>query len=365
MALLRVVLVTSLFALASAAYLRNTSVASPHQVASEQTQVKELRAKLQKVEAGLIGMLKPTGALASSKVAQTLNTFVTQLSIVLKETDGAKDSKKALKRLQDAQASVRGLVADVTTQQMRLMKQGDEQEQSLLVGVLLTKQKEPMDEQLAVLRSEEFSHLPVVAAVLAAKDGTTPLFQQVATYLDKHSGKATPSNATAAIPNKLKRGKDGKPDVSPIVNALEHQLQHLQENKKRQDGLHTKEMDAYATAIKKNPKLSRRIQSVKKASNRKFLKQEAISRNDIKSLESAIDAVKKGDTKALGRVQAALEASMKSMQASSHGFLYLIQLAHRSEGLDCPYCAAQCVEKCHVAGKSYVSCLAECADAGK
>jgi len=42
-----------------------------------------------------------------------------------------------------------------------------------------------------------------------------------------------------------------------------------------------------------------------------------------------------------------------------------IQLADTYMVRDCPYCAAQCVDKCHTAGKPYVTCLTDCADAGK
>lgn len=42
-----------------------------------------------------------------------------------------------------------------------------------------------------------------------------------------------------------------------------------------------------------------------------------------------------------------------------------IQLADTDMNRDCPYCAAQCVDKCHTAGKPYVQCLTDCADAGK
>lgn len=42
-----------------------------------------------------------------------------------------------------------------------------------------------------------------------------------------------------------------------------------------------------------------------------------------------------------------------------------IQLTDSIMNRDCPYCAAQCVDKCHQAGKPYVQCMTDCADAGK
>jgi len=51
--------------------------------------------------------------------------------------------------------------------------------------------------------------------------------------------------------------------------------------------------------------------------------------------------------------------------ASAAAKAMFLQLANTFMERDCPYCAAQCVDKCHTAGKPYVTCLTECADAGK
>jgi len=51
--------------------------------------------------------------------------------------------------------------------------------------------------------------------------------------------------------------------------------------------------------------------------------------------------------------------------ASAAAKALFIQLADTTLNRDCPYCAAQCVDKCHTAGKPYVQCLTDCADAGK
>merc|ERR1712000_748615 len=121
----------------------------------------------------------------------------TQLQIVLKETDHAKDTKTALKQLQAANAAVQQMSEDMNDAQVRLMHEDDEQSQSLLLGVLMQRQKEPMSKQLEVLSNPDFAKLPVVAAVLAAKDMKTPLFKQGAAYLDAH---AAPKEAAPQIP---------------------------------------------------------------------------------------------------------------------------------------------------------------------
>merc|ERR1719353_2037485 len=98
---------------------------------------------------------------------------------VLKETAQPKDLKHALERLQEANAAIKQLSVDMSSEQTRLMHDGEEQEESLLLGVLMQKQKEPMNKQLEVVNDPEFAKLPCVVAVLAAKDTKTPLFKQI------------------------------------------------------------------------------------------------------------------------------------------------------------------------------------------
>lgn len=51
--------------------------------------------------------------------------------------------------------------------------------------------------------------------------------------------------------------------------------------------------------------------------------------------------------------------------ASAAAKTLFIQLTDSIMNRDCPYCAAQCVDKCHQDGKPYVQCMTDCADAGK
>lgn len=325
--------------------------------------VAALRDKLAKVSTGLTTVLDAQGgALKDTKVAASLRAFTTELRQVLQETAGASDDK-SLKRLQDAQAGTKSLVRDLTLQQVRLMKESDDQQQSLLLGVLMTRQSSPMEKQLEVLNSPDFRKLPVVAAILASKDRKTPLFKQVADYMDAHSP------AVHGVPPSHLVGANGKPDVTPIVQALQARIRPMEQSLKRRTELHDKakkELEASAKKQeKKNPKLAHRIRQILKQSDRQFAKEAALSRRDLTSLNEAVDAIKRGDMKALERSRTALQNNLKAMQSQNKGFLVLIQMAHRMEGLDCPYCAAQCVDKCHSGGNSYTTCLTQCADAGK
>lgn len=342
--------------------------AVPAKVDGIAPQVTQLRAKLLKISNGLTKMLSPEGELAHSKVQGEISKFNSELQAVLKATEKPKDMNKALQQLKDAQAGVSTLAKEITNQQQNLMAEGDSQEESLLLGVLMQKQNEPRSKQMEVLNSPEFAKLKVVVAVIAAKDEKTPLFKQVAAYLDQHSPKHAEEPVAPAIPDKLKAGKDGKPDVTPIVLALEGRLHKMEDSEKRMEEHHQESMKEFdrVAANKTNSKATvHRIKQMKHSEQRQFTKQSALARHDIEAIKSAIDAVKKGDMAALAKAQGALDASMKAAQARTGKFLVLIQMVHRAQGLDCPYCAAQCVDKCHNEGKPYMTCLTDCADAGK
>jgi len=201
-------------------------------------QVAQLRAKLTKVGAGLSKMLGPKGELHENKATDIIGHFNTELQTVLKETEKPKDIQKALKQLLDAQAGVQVLGKEITDQQTALMAENEAQEVSLLLGVLMRRQKEPLSKQMEVLKSDEFAKLPVVKAVLAENDTKTPLFQQVAAYMDAHAPKQLAAPEEAQIPDKLKVNKDGKPDVAPIVLALETRMHKMEENEKRMEQHH-------------------------------------------------------------------------------------------------------------------------------
>jgi hypothetical protein len=340
----------------------------PHEAAApakvgDEAQVTQLRAKLTKISGGLSKMA--SGNAGTTLVGEMVTKVNAELKHVLTETASPKDMKKALKQLQDANASVKQLSMDITNEQTRLMHEGEEQEESLLLGVLMQRQKDPMSKQWEVANSPEFAKLPAVIAVRAAKDTKTPLFKQIAAYLDAH---APPKKPEPQIPAKLTKGKDGKPDVTPIVLALEGRMQKMEESERRMVEHHHEEMAQLDRVIKEkknNTRVVHQIKAMKRRDERQFVKQSALGKHDIQTMKSAIEAVKKGDMAGLAKAQNALDASMKAAQARTGKFLVLVQLMHRAEGLDCPYCAAQCVDKCHNEGKPYVTCLTDCADAGK
>lgn len=341
-----------------------SSPAKPHtQEADDKAMVEQLRAKITKVSGGFSKLL--SGSTGKTHVGSMMAKVEGELQQVLKETAQPKDFKVALNRLQEANAAIKQLSVDMAKEQTQLMHEGDEQAESLLLGVLMQRQKEPISKQLEVAKDPQFAKLPCVIAVLAAKDTKTPLFKQIATYLDAHS--PAQKKAQDEIPDKLKKGKDGKPDVTPIVLALEARLHKMEESEQRMEEHHKKadaDMDKAAAEKKNNKRLAHQINNMKKRGDRDFAKQAAMAKHDAQALKSAIEAVKKGDITGLQKAQNALDASMKAAQARSGNYLYLIQLMQSTESQDCPFCVAQCVDKCHTEGKPYVTCMTDCADAG-
>jgi len=336
---------------------------APIKPQGDEAEVEQLRAKLTKVSGGFSKLL--SGSVGKTHVGSMMAKVETEVQQVLKETAHAKDVKNALKRLQEANAAIKQLSVDMATEQTQLARDGDEQQESLLLGILMQRQSQPMAKQLEVLNDPQFVKLPCVVAALAAKDTKTPLFKQIATYLDSHAAKSQKANDQ--IPDKLKQGKDGKPDMTPIVMALEARLQKMEESNKRMEEHHQQadaKLDEAIAEKKNNTRLVHKIQSMKKHDDRDFAKHRALTQRDAQSIKSAIEAMKKGDMAGLQKAQDALNASMKAAQAQSGKYLYFIQLMQRTEGQDCPFCVAQCVDKCHTAGKPYVSCLTDCADAG-
>jgi hypothetical protein len=342
---------------------------SDNSSATEDTEIVALRAKLTKIGGALSKAFVNEGALSKTKVADAVRLFIVELGRTLNETAVVSNATQAVRRLRESVQVVHALSQELTMQQVQLMRKGEEEEQNLLLGVLMTREHQSMSKQFEVLRNPEFANLPVVGAVLKANDTSVPLFQQVAAYLDHQEARNDTKQATVA-PKSLRGAKDvRKPDVRPIVAALERQLQHLEANEKLQSKQHAaemKELDAAAERKEKtSSKAAHHIRMLKKEENRKHAKLDALHRHDIETLRAAIVAIEQGDMTALLRAKNALQESLRAVQAQSGGFLYLIQTLHRTEGRDCPYCAAQCIDKCHTAGKPYSVCLLDCADAGK
>jgi len=107
---------------------------------------------------------------------------------------------------------------------------------------------------------------------------------------------------------------------------------------------------------------------MEKKEDRDYMKTHALMQHDVVTLKKAIESIKHGDMKALAEAQKALMHSMEAMKSSTGDFLHFLQLSEwttaDSSAKDCPYCKAQCLEKCHNDGHSFMECMGTCENAG-
>jgi len=329
-----------------------TSAVTPEKISAVHKQLETIAGKLETM------LNAKDGALAHAKVGPTMKVFLKELQSVLKAT-GA-DSKlapaEAMHKLQAAKQGLASLFGDLNSRQTQLMKEDNAQRESLLLGVLMTNQKQSIDKQLTILKNNDFSDLEVSKALVANHSATQALYVQAAGYLDAH-----PNRKLAP----MHEAKNENP-LAKVQSMLETRLKSLGREYQVREKLHKKKAQDIAARMKKSSaKDKHTITILQKREERTWKKWSAMRQHDIKALGEAVDGVKKGDMKAVQKAREALESSLQAMQSQTGGFLYLIQMGHRLMKRDCPYCAAQCMDKCHTAGKPYVQCLTDCADAGK
>jgi hypothetical protein len=318
--------------------------------------VTKLQSKLARVADALDGMLSPEkGSLANSAAAPAMKMFLKELRSTLNETSTMSNTTLAMQKLHAAQAGTGDLTKALTAQQETLMHQGEDQELSLLMGVLMTRRSEPFEQQLSALKDGEFNHLAVSKELLAKHDSSTPLFQQVAAWMDKHGSKAPAAPVSKA--DRLKK----------TLAYFQSRVDTLQEAQARMKTAHELSVKKFAELIKKSHSNSSAdmLTLYRKKSEREYKKHSVSQQKQLNMMKDVVSALKRGDLHALQKAEDALKASMRAMQSQTGNFLHLLQLGHRLQQRDCPYCAAQCIDKCHTAGNPYTMCLTQCADAGK
>jgi len=324
--------------------------------------VEKLHEKLEKLAGSLDTMVKDkNGPLMKAKIGPEMEMFVKELHSVLTETKSIKDPVVAFQKLENARASMGALTSELTHRQEDLMKEGAAQEESLLLGVLMTKQKEPLATQLEVLHSDDFKNLDV-SKFLMKSNSTAALYVQAATYMDTHQSKATKQMVMdeASLHAKAQARADA------LAASFEKRVESLEKVHSAKEKQHKTKMKELEEGIKKSGKKSQHVmEALKKREERNYKKWDVMQEHDINSMKAAVKAIKTNDLKALEKAKGALEDSIKNLKSKNGGFLVLLELGHQFMEKDCPYCAAQCVDKCHTEGKPYVTCLTDCADAGK
>jgi len=353
------------FLAAAASSVTAVIIANPNAGSKSATVMKAVTAadvamlhhKMETVVVGLESMLKPGhyGSLASAKVAPALRTFVAELHATLNATATPKDFPAAMTRLKSAQAGMVDLTKALTSQQEELMRADASEEANLLLGVLMLRRNQSMDQQLEVLKTPDFAGLPVSKALLVKHDAKSPLFQQASLYLDAH-GVAV--NASTADEQARRLAKS--------VSYFEDKVAKMQNEERLMQKSHNKRAAEFEKLIKKSDKESaHRLELDKKHQDHDFKKRFTMHHEQTQVMMNVVSALKRGDSAALRKAQDALKAHLRAMKAQTGNFLYLVQLGHRLAKRDCPFCVAQCIGKCHDGGIPYAQCMSQCADAGQ
>lgn len=344
----------------------------------------KLRQKMENVGHGLEKIAADGGVLSKSKIADDIGVFMSDYNEKMdasRELEKHGDWAKELTELNSVQSGVKGLYAKIQAEQAKLEAENVEQAESLLLSVLMQRKDYPIEDQLDILKNPQFKELPIVPLLqelLAKKDSKTPLFLLVGEYFDKHRPKgevivkqeAKKEEKPTAVPAKNLTPAEKKKQVAlnSIVLALDEKLLSSMKRLQSRKVFEKESLEKLQIGIKNfqnNPTFAKRFQMIAKAEERKFQKEDAIEMRAISSLKMAIEAVKAGGMKGLQDAQAKMTEQIELEKKKKQKFLVLLDFLHKSTEQDCPYCQAQCVDKCHKEGTSYVTCLTTCADAGK
>jgi hypothetical protein len=288
------------------------------------------RAKLEKVQKGFTAVLK-----ASPVLEDLVAPMLKDVKAALASTDD--------KKVESVLAEFPKWQKEMADRQSSITEAGDSERTTLLVAVLQNKQDLAVSEQMDVVRSADFIGLPVVKFIEDKSDGKTPLVNLALKFMD--GDKAQPVEAKPAEPKSL----------DDIVHLLEH---HKENAEHRLEAIEKKEKGLekiFAKLKKGDPE----VKFLKRKEERKLKKDKALQEQTEKALTSAITDIKNKDPKGLEEAKKALQATMEALSAQSGEFLHFLQLA--APGFSCPYCGAQCIEKCvSTEHKTMSGCLSEC-----
>jgi len=288
--------------------------------------------KLERVEKGLAAVVK------ASPVLDDL------VHPMLNDVDAALASKDE-KKMSAVLAKFPKWQQQMSERQQEITSSGDEERTSLLVAVLQNKANLPISEQLDVLHAADFSGLPAVEYVDKNRDDKTPLVTFVLKFLDgdKVEPVVTPAPAKEAEPASL----------DDIVALLKVQQKNAET---RLASLTDREKNLAKTFGTDN---SKEVKFIRHREERKLAKEKAVTVQGLDALKKAIVDIQNKDIKGVEEAKKALMATEEALEVSQGHFLALLQ--SDAPGFACPYCGAQCIEKCRsTEHKSMSGCLSEC-----
>jgi len=400
------------------AYLRDAQALAPDAPVSKDTHesVDAMKSKLARIVSGL-GSVQQTQK--NTEFAKMISPYVESMAKVLQEvhTSSSLSEKEKREKLEHAQDSMNNLANDMASFGQHLIDDQRNQQTSILLGVLLSRKDESMDRQMEVLTDKQFKHLDCVKYVLSHKTNA-PLVDQVAGYLDSHKQPDTkvpavahPAPAQAPTPAPAALTDMKQKQVKP-AQATEESRGAGKENPKQ--NLKTDHLTAMKNAMgaihsfqqqipeaKEDMKLNELTNVLTKAIDVWNEKKDVVGASDpeeaklaahvvdalnrarvelleaeVRHLKGARELLKSGNVEGMQKaldqshnLRNVLQTVFDELQHSGlvHGkqaFLQFNSFGHSLAG-DCPYCKAQCIEKCHNEGHSFASCLGTCAEEGK
>jgi hypothetical protein len=290
------------------------------------------RQKLEKVQKGFAAVLK------ASPVLEDL------VSPMLKEVKAALEAKDD-KKIDTVLAEFPKWQKEMGERQMQITQAGDSERTTLLVAVLQNKQDLPVSEQLDVVHAADFTGLPVVRFIEDHSDDKTPLVSLALKFIDGDKAAPVAAPEKAATP----------PNLDDIVKMLEGH-QHSAEQRLDQIAKREKLLEKTFKNLKKDDK---QVKFLRRREERKLAKDKAVQEKTKTALADAIKDIKNKDAKGLLEAKQALQESMEALQEQNGEFLHFLQTT--APGFSCPYCGAQCIEKCvSTEHKTMSGCLAEC-----
>jgi len=259
-----------------------------------------------------------------SQVWSAIETMLGATQDAMKQIKGKSKAERetVMKSLEDNLDKKAKDLANVTDDVSKKQQQQDEE---YLLGLLIMHQKDwTMDKQLNA--TQEFMHnSSVLQDLYKHHDASKPLAPQLAAMMDV----------------KDKAGVEKVQQHVAKISAAAAKAAH-------------EETEAIMKRAKAKADMANADKLVAEATP-KSAKVEQKAAKDAPAAAKAAPTAKSAAEKKKGVAKAA-SAAARAM---------FIQLASSITNQDCPYCAAQCVDKCHSAGKPYVQCLTDCADAGK
>eukprot|EP00933_Yihiella_yeosuensis_P012940 TRINITY_DN1223_c0_g1_i3.p1 TRINITY_DN1223_c0_g1~~TRINITY_DN1223_c0_g1_i3.p1 ORF type:complete len:376 (-),score=135.43 TRINITY_DN1223_c0_g1_i3:208-1335(-) len=340
----------------------------------------KLRMKMENIGHALQKMTADGGTLSKSKIADDIGIFMSDWQEKMdasKEFENKGDYAKEMTELNSVQAGVKELQAKIVGEQNKLESENVEQAESLLLSVLMQRKDHSIDEQLDIVADPQFKALPIVPMlkeILAKKDAKTPLYVLVGEYLDKHRPqgesivvKKEQKPAPVLAKNLTPAEKKKQLALGSIIVSLDERLLAMMKRFQARKLFEKQSLEKLQIGVNNhdNPTFAKRFAMIAKAEERKFQKQDAVEIKNIDTMKKAIAAVKAGDVKGLQDAQEQMKNQIDIENKKKTKFLVLLDYLHKSTEADCPYCQAQCVDGCHKQGNPYITCLTNCADAGK